>query len=368
MTTVRVMDPIDAVRHPDPYPAYDALAASRALVRCPARGAWIAAHPETVREVLANDACAVRPSAEPLPAGLVGTPVGNVFEQLVRMRDDPARGAVREIVASALAALPEDVVVREAARAARQLVAEAAGAPAARFIAERVAPYTLGRLFGVPSHALPELAQAAMRFAAKLAPAAAAPSDEDSQGKSAAAMATLSARVSETLSPSAGPLGAAFARLAPGSPEIVANAVGLFFQAQDSCAGLVGSALVAIARDPTFRADASERRVRDLVSHVAARDPAIHNTRRFVTREVTLAGQPLVEGDVVLVVLAAAARAKAPELAFGHGQHACPGRELALTLATAAILVVLETADARSFAAAPIRYRASANARIPTFE
>jgi cytochrome P450 len=112
-------------------------------------------------------------------------------------------------------------------------------------------------------------------------------------------------------------------------------------------------------------------------------DPPVQNTRRFLARNGIVAGRAMHEGDAILVVLAGANRDPAanpdPErfdlfrqdrrvFTFGVGVHACPGEELATTIAEAGVAqLLLDRLDLRGFAAT-VSYRQSPNVRMPFAE
>ena len=89
------LSPITAVTAPDPYPYYAALVARRPFGFDDDLGLWVAAGADAVSAVLADSALVVRPPAEPVPAGLVGTAAGDVFGRLVRMTDGPLQQRLR---------------------------------------------------------------------------------------------------------------------------------------------------------------------------------------------------------------------------------------------------------------------------------
>src|SRR5712691_3107328 len=72
-------NPIDAVTHPDPYPYYADLVASKPIYRDETLGLWIPSSAITVTAVLANDLCRVRPPAEQIPRALQGSPAADIF-------------------------------------------------------------------------------------------------------------------------------------------------------------------------------------------------------------------------------------------------------------------------------------------------
>jgi cytochrome P450 len=89
---------------------------------------------------------------------------------------------------------------------------------------------------------------------------------------------------------------------------------------------------------------------------VARRDSPVQNTRRFVDRPTRIAGIDLAAGDVILLLLGASGQA------FGHGPHACPGQEIALTIAEAALAQLGPLPAGLRW-----RYIPLANGRLPEF-
>ena len=87
--------PLEAVTHPDPYPYYATLVAGRPLSRDEGLGLWVAAGAGAVEAVLTCADLRVRPAASPVPDALAGSPAGDVFGHLVRMRDGEYHAAVR---------------------------------------------------------------------------------------------------------------------------------------------------------------------------------------------------------------------------------------------------------------------------------
>src|SRR3954452_2340568 len=98
-------DPIAAVTHRDPYAYYTRLAAERPIYHDASLGLWVAASAETVMAVLPSDLCRVRPTAEPVPAKLQGTPAGDLFGRLVRQNDGDRHRALKQAGAGTLGAI-----------------------------------------------------------------------------------------------------------------------------------------------------------------------------------------------------------------------------------------------------------------------
>ena len=115
---------------------------------------------------------------------------------------------------------------------------------------------------------------------------------------------------------------------------------------------------------------------------VARYDPAVQNTRRFVAHAASVAGVALQPGDTILLLLAAAGRdeqanpdadvfllerAGSQLAGFGHARHACPGRDLAFTIATSAVQHLLALPHPLTAQTLAWTYAPSANASLPLF-
>ena len=134
----------------------------------------------------------------------------------------------------------------------------------------------------------------------------------------------------------------------------MANAIGFMTQAYEATAGLIGNTLLALAARPELsaRIPTDAGLLDDVIREVLRHDPPVQNTRRFIAADGQIAGRRMAAGDTVLVVLAAAnhdaaanpaperfdvARAHRRTFTFGAGPHACPGEQLAITIARAGI-------------------------------
>lgn len=381
------MNPIAAVTHLDPYPFYAELVRERPIYRDEALGLWVVSSAAAVTDALTSDLCRVRPRAEPVPRALAGTAAGDVFGRLVRQTDGPAHAARKPVVAAALGGIDLARVAESAAAAAERLAREldpAAHPGRVTDFAFRLSAYSLAALAGVPPTGYPEIAGRVGDFVRGLAPAATP--DEIARGADAAGALSDIARGSlghdETLP---GAL-AREARRAGVVDEnaLAANAVGFFSQAYEATAGLVGNTLLALARDATLtaRVRRDARIVDRVLREVARHDSPVQNTRRFLARDGVVAGQPMREGDAILVVLAAANRDPAanphPErfdpdraapasFTFGHGPHACAGEAVAVAIARGGVERLLAAGVDVSELASDVTYRPSANTRIPLF-
>lgn len=363
--------PLDAVTHCDPYPYYDALATMTRPVYVPAVRMFVAASAASVRAVLAHPQCTVRPAAEPVPRALQDGAAGALFADLVRMRDDAARLPLRRALGDALRTLtPHDVRATAKQIARTDLSDRTDRTQEARLAALTLTLPTrvLAHLLGLGARACDE----APTFARDLARAFAPGADATDLARGHAAATHLLARIAEAR---LGPHGLT-AQLAASAPDLsdralLANVVGLLTQSFEATAGLIGNALVWLARRPDRAHERSPdpRGVDALLERVLREDPPVQNTRRFVRERGEIAGTLMEAGDTVLVVLAAALRDPREDhaLAFGAGGHACPGAALAQAIAAGLVEAALEHQLDRAPACRTPSYRPSLNTRVPTW-
>ncbi|MEU9035249.1 cytochrome P450 [Streptomyces sp. NPDC048352] len=378
MSTTAVSSPVEAVRLADPYPYYARLVAERPFAWDEALGAWVAADAAAVRAVLGSGALRVRPVAEPVPAGIAGTPAGEVFGELVRMTDGAAAARLKGVVAGALARADTAYAASLAARLTREVLAAGGEAPYEELMFA-VPARVVATLSGLTDGASREAARAIGDFV-QCIPAAAT---EDQYGAASAAATRLRALLAPSLSeaqapppgtpapgsghptplaPDASPAsdgvsapgtapapapgagcgsgaGAGGARVPysarpgqglvrelvtaagrdawPHPGPLLSNAIGFLSQTYDATAGLIGNTLVALARG----ADGADTGA--LVREVVRHDAPIQNTRRFAAEPFTHAGSTVEPGQQVLVLLAAANR----DPAVNPDPHALtPGR------------------------------------------
>ena len=388
---LRPADPIAAVTHPDPYPYYADLTATRPIHRDEALGLWVACSAATVTAVLESPACLVRPPSEPVPRALVGSPAGSIFGRLVRMNDGAKHSALKPAVSAATVDL-EKHVGEPARRWAEHLfkALKPADDPArVNEFAFTLSGYVLASMLGVAPDMLARIAAMVGDFARSIAPGAT--SEQLAPGSAAASellavfRGLLNAR--DTASPATllGDLDREVARAGHDDREdVVANGIGFLSQAYEATAGLIGNTLVTLGRRGQARpaSQANGDQLEAYVREVVRYDPPVHNTRRFLARDAVVAGQAMKAGDVVLVVLAAANRDPTanPEPAkfdpsrpsrhaftFGSGPHACPGETIAIAIATAGVRELLARGVKPERLAEHVTYRRSANTRVPVF-
>jgi cytochrome P450 len=343
-------DPIAAVTHPDPYPYYAALASCPTLVHDGRLGLWVAAHPDLVREVMANPACRVRPLNEQVPAAIAG-PAGEVFGALVRMNDGQCHAVRKAALKRALDAVTDDMAAQGAAHVAALLLGDGMGdADRLNRFVTALPVCTIAHLLGFDDAQLPAVAAWTGQFVACLS----ALSDERQVAQShLAAHSLLAALRALAAQPrrATGMLADAGAAGWEDEHALLSNLLGLLSQTFEATAGLLGNCIVALlgGADPG-----------GVVQRTMHADPAIHNTRRFAASDIGIGGVTVGAGQTILLVLAA----QEAEHGFGYGRHACPGQALARTIVAQGVQAL---SAAGALPRVSWRYRVSMNARLPQF-
>lgn len=206
--------------------------------------AWIASKDEEVHAVLTSAAFNVRPLEELVPNAMQGTPLGAVFERMVRMNDGARHAALRPRVEARLSAWSLDEVRTLAVQAAK------------RIPAQDVAGYAVATLIGLrdPQQALPWIRD----FAAGIAPGASA----DAIARGAAAVAPLMDAL-------------------PACDDLdeAANLLGLLFQTYAATARLID------------------------ITVAGRTDPPALMTRRYAIEDTQVCGTPIRKGEAVVVLL-----------------------------------------------------------------
>jgi len=384
-------DPIAAVTHPDPYPYYRELVARTPLYRDEVQGLWVAASADAVTAVLTSALGRVRPAAEPVPAALLASPAADIFGRLARMTDGPGHATMKRAVSATLDSVDVSRAHAHADRWARRLAAEIDPRSSPARLDEfalALSAHVIAGLLPMPDEALESVERCVRQYTGGGSPGADAAHVE--RGKVAAGHLIEMIR-SRSTGPgpgaTAGLLGVLHreaSRAGCDDPAVVANAIGFLTQAYEATAGLIGNTLLALAAHPDVAAqiERAPALLSEVIREVLRYDPPVQNTRRFIVANGLVAGRRMAAGDTVLVVLAAAnhdaaanpaperfdvTRARRRTFTLGAGAHACPGEQLAITIARAGIEQLLARGVALASLAEAVTYRPSGNLRVPLF-
>ncbi|HEX6355472.1 cytochrome P450 [Actinophytocola sp.] len=362
------MSPIDAVRQADPYPYYASLVAERPFSFDEELGLWVAAGARAVDAVLSDPTLRVRPADAPVPPGIVGTPAGDVFGNLVRMTDGDLHDRLKDVVVTALGRVDRAQVVKLAAdRAARTERLDE--------LMFNVPAQVVATVCGLDDGHSAEAARLIGDFVRCL-PASATPDDLTAAATAAAALRDL---MGPALDRRSGSLLGDLVRAAEGADwhetgPLLANGIGFLSQTYDATAGLIGNTLLALARHPA-PADLTA-----FVDEVVRHDAPVHNTRRFAVAPFRFGDAEVEAGQSVLAVVAAANRdpevnpdphefradrADPVVFTFGAGPHGCPGQTLAVAITVGVVGELLGNGFDAASLPDQVDYRPLPNIRIP---
>lgn len=378
------MTPFEAATHDDPYSYYSYLRQQKELFFDADLGLWIASGAKAVEAILVNPDCRVRPLHEPIPPAIAQGAAGLVFGRLMRMNEGAQHQCPRMAIEPALASIEMESIADIVARVVTTLDNSLETTDELMFT---LPACVIASLIGLPSSRMQEVAKLSRDFVACLSPL----SDETQLHKAHSGAIQLSQIFSGLLKDDKSD-SALLTRIRSESKvaewvdqeALIANLIGLLSQTCEATAGLIGNTLVALHRNPDLIEDGqlTPRLVAELVAEVARYDSPVQNTRRFVAKRCTIGDSVLEAGDTVLVLLASAnrdpclnpdpdslllKRSNRRTFSFGSGRHECPGQQLALTIASEAILVWLQRHSFLSTRSYRWSYLPSLNGRIPKF-
>ncbi len=305
-----------------------------------------AATQQVVREALAHRDLGMRPPHEPVPAALLATPAQPLFAALVRMRDDAGHGELKAAISAALASFSDNELCQATHRVAQQLAPDMLTAEQLTRFNYALPIGVLADMLGVAYQERTVLVDNVLDFVRCIAPGG----SEQQMARGVIAAGKLH----EWMQAADGPLFIRLCQRIGDRSVAIANAIGLFFQACEGTAGLLGQTLLLMQKQDVT--------VEYGLSSVLQETPPIHTTRRFALRDTRLDGEPLVAGQTVLIAL----KTEGESFAFGYGSHQCPGSAWAHLIALGGIRHLLAL-NMESKLLTHFRWRVSQNAHVPEF-
>jgi cytochrome P450 len=314
------LTPGTAATADDPYAYYARLAIEHPFFYDDALRCWVACSVKAVEAVLGNDAFHVRPAIEPVPSIMQGTPLGALFAHMVRWTDGVAHAPRRRAVEQLVDAMNVGLLVPAIPDLGRDPLDKLMFTFPSRAVAT---------LLGIEPARVPGVEE----FARALARAIAPNGTPDDVARASSAVEALDRIFTERF---------------PNQPERF-GAIGLLFQTYDGTAGLIGNTLYQLATanpEITRRIVSDPKTLAGFVAEVARLDPPVHNTRRFAARDISVEDALVRDGEIALVVLAAAnydTEAAGRTFTFGEGTHGCIAARLAITIASVAVRALVES-------------------------
>ncbi|WP_339531067.1 cytochrome P450 [Pseudomonas mucidolens] len=378
------MTPFEAASHADPYVYYANLRQHGDLFFEADLRLWIASGAPAVEAILGHPDCRVRPPHEPVPKAIAQGAAGFIFARLMRMNEGPQHQCPRRVIEPALAALDRQSIADSVARAIQTLDKPFEDLDELMFT---LPVSVIASLIGFPFGQLQAIAKLTRDFVACLSPS----SNADQLGNADIGATRLSQMFTALLnhpvqgSPFLNQIHNACGAAAWNDRDALkANLIGLLSQTCEATAGLIGNSLIALQRNADLLEgmQLTPRLVAEWVAEVARHDSPVQNTRRFVAKRCAIGDRVLEAGDTVLLLLASANRdpranpdpdrflldrAQRRTFSFGSGRHACPGQQVAVSIACEAISALLHRQPVTSAGLLRWGYRPSLNGRIPQF-
>ncbi|TCO61178.1 cytochrome P450 [Actinocrispum wychmicini] len=302
--------------------------------------------------------------------------VRSVFSRWFVLVDAPEHPQLRKSVIHAFTRRAiADLTPFVERRAAELLAAAIAAGGPVDVMADLATPLSasvIAHLLGMGQDVAAELPRWGAVFAKYLANAA----RTDAANETAAAVREISAVVRDQLPDApAGSLVYELTNPVSGEPASVDDLVStislLLYAGLESTSNLIGLGVLALAERPGLRAElagASAETMAAAIEELLRYDTSVLQVPRVATADMTLGGQRIHRGDLVVVMLGAAnhderrfpdpdtfdlRRDVSRHVAFGYGVHFCVGAPLARAEAAAFFTVLLRTAPEFALTAQP---------------
>lgn len=234
------LNPFSAIQHVSPWEYYAQLTRDTPVYFNETLNLWVVSDAASTEVVLNNPQLQVRPATQPVPPGMIGTPAGEVFGQLVRMREGEYQQQLKAVIMQAFSST-DLIQVRQLAQQQAQYALRD-GEEINRWLFS-VPAGVVASLCGFMPQAVPEVVALITEFVLCI-PASATP--EHQQRASVAAKTLLDIYSAEIALAPQDTLLAELLRCANDAgwsqrAPLLANAIGFLSQTYDATAGLLGN-------------------------------------------------------------------------------------------------------------------------------
>ena len=268
-----------------------------------------------IKNILNNHHYKVRPENERIPNEIRGNFIGEIYAQLIRMRDDEPRESLKQALVETLNMLTTNRVEEATRHVILSLAPELDSVEKLNQFLLAVPICVIGYFLGFRQHQWLQLITDVEHFSRSIV--IVKPPLDNIADKIAA-----SKNIYSQIEQQKGFLFTEFSNNyavehADSTHRIISNLMGLLFQVSDSTTSLLGLTLIEYNKN-------SGQEYHQIMEHVLASMPPIKNTKRFI----------LEHGKITNVIVPLIA--EAVTLPFGYGKHSCPGEHIAkaITLTT----------------------------------
>lgn len=372
----RPLNPLTAIQHESPWSYYSELVREKPIYFEDSLKLWVISDAASIDIILNDHSFQVRPLSQPVPHGIETTAAGEIYSQLIRMREGEYHQQLKDIITQALSNSDLSSVQSLAKHYARLLLDNGEEINNWMFT---VPAAIVANLCGFMPENAPNIVKLIAEFVLCIPINA---SIEHQQRASFAASELLTLFSEEIAQAPENSLLTELLRCASKNgwvqqAPLVANAIGFLSQTYDATAGLVGNVLLLIQLYPDlWKQETEEIFIKEAARYVSP----IQNTRRFATKDMTINGHKIVSGDTVLLLLAAAnhdpkcfpqpeifklERSYTEYYSFSGGRHRCPGAAIARAITLGMLSALDEYSSDWYQHIHLVRYLPSGNARIP---
>lgn len=372
------LNPLTAIQHESPWNYYSELIREKPIYFEDALKSWIVSDAASIDMILNDPSFQVRPLAQPVPYGIETTAAGEIYRQLIRMREGEYHQQLKNIIVQALSTADLSSVQTLAKHYAQLLLDN--GEEINRWIFT-VPAAIVANLCGFIPKNVPNIVKLIAEFVLCIPNNA---SIEHQQRASFAARELLTLFSEEINQAPENSLLNELLYCASKNgwmqqAPLVANAIGFLSQTYDATAGLTGNVLLLIQHYPDLW---NQDTAKIFIKEAARYASPIQNTRRFATKNITINGHKIISGDTILLLLAAAnhdpkcfpqpevfklERSYAEYYSFSGGRHLCPGAAIAQAITLGMLTALDEYSPNWNQHLQLLRYLPSGNARIPEF-
>ncbi|MBY0573366.1 MAG: cytochrome P450 [Undibacterium sp.] len=378
------LSPLSLPNAKNPYPYYAMLRQAEELIYDQQHQLWVVSRAQLVQEILEDERFVVRPTAQTIPANILGSSAGEVFADLMRMNEGERHAIPKQVFTTSFRQINFSEIHQHLISLSMTLDAKT---DLNEWIMS-LAVKSVAKLCGFAEAELVQVYQWTADFVACLS----ALSTPEQLVNASVAAKNLQLHFDQLLqqaTPQANSLLSSLQQEAQQlgwhqCHELKHNLIGLLSQSYEATAGLIANSMVVLQGDVELRKtlQTQPESLPAFIEEVLRYDAPIQNTRRFVTQNCRLAGQELQAGECLLLLLASANRdsqhnseadqfqlhrTNRRSFSFSHARHLCPGQTLAKQITTHALASLLQQFSTQDWQDLQWTYRPSHNARIPQF-
>ena len=378
--------PIKAMGTTDPSISYQELINKGSIYWDENQNAWVVTSAALIQQIMSDPVFKARPAREPVPKAIQEHASAEIYSRLIRMNDLENQTQIKTLIRELLASVDHKRLAEIAVHFTQNFVqSDDFDVERLNTLAFLVPGQIIAYHLGFRGVHVDEYAHRVADFVKAISPL----SDAAALAEAHQASEVLISRFEQDVQDHENSLFAEFTqRVNSADIEnfdnawIRANAIGFMSQTYDATAALILNALLYLSGMPQNdrAAYANVDQCQQLLTEIIRFYSPVQNTRRFASTDMAIGGVNIAAGDMCLLLLAAANfdpelnsepqtfkadRTQPQYLTFGHGQHQCPGHDMALTMSSHILSTIMKNVDLNEIETQQVAFMDSFNARIP---